>query len=144
MSKVKIWLHCVWSTKNGECIIPMSFLPALLKHFRDDAFEKKIALETINAREDHVHALVNMGKQQNLSTLMQYLKGESAFWINQQKIIPNHFSWQDDYIAVSISHSQIDRIREYIKKQDEHHQNMSWEEEEELFVKKYGFEKIKG
>ncbi|HEY3371225.1 MAG TPA: transposase [Prolixibacteraceae bacterium] len=142
MSYVKIWLHCVWSTKEIACSLPLSFLPALLKHFRDNAQEKNIDLDLINAREDHVHALINLGKEQNLSTLIQYLKGESSFWINSQKILPCQFSWQYDYIAVSIGHSQVDRVRDYINSQDEQHKNMSWKQESELFIKKYGFERI--
>ena len=144
MSYAKIWLHCVWSTKNRDQIISQSFRPELLKHFRENAKEKNIVLDYINAHENHVHALINLGKQQNLATIMQYLKGESSFWINNKKILPYHFSWQNDYFAVSVGHSQVERIRNYIKNQDEHHLRMSWEEEVELFMKKYGFEQIKG
>jgi len=144
MSYVKIWLHCVWSTKNRDQIISQSFRPELLKHFRENAKEKNIILDYINAHENHVHALINLGKQQNLATIMQYLKGESSFWINSKKILPYHFSWQDDYFAVSVGHSQVERVRNYIKNQDEHHRKMSWEEEVNLFMKKYGFEQIKG
>lgn len=144
MSYVKIWLHCVWGTKIQTCNIHQSFRAALLKHFRENALEKNIVLDCINAHEDHVHALINLGKQQNLATMIQYLKGESSFWINSQKIIPCQFSWQDDYFAVSVSHSHVDRVRDYIKNQDEHHKRISWEEEVELFLKKYGFERIKG
>jgi putative transposase len=144
MSYVKIWLHCVWSTKDRAQIISQSFRPELLKHFRENAEEKNIILDYINAHENHVHALINLGKQQNLATIMQYLKGESSFWINNKKILPYHFSWQDDYFAVSVGQSQVERIRNYIKNQDEHHQRMSWEEEVNLFMKKYGFEQILG
>jgi REP element-mobilizing transposase RayT len=144
MSYVKIWLHCVWSTKNRANIIPHSFRPEVLKHFRENAEEKNIYLDYINAHENHVHALISLGKQQNLATIMQYLKGESSFWINNQKALPYHFSWQDDYFAVSIGQSQVERVREYIKNQEEHHKKMSWEEEVELFMKKYGFEQLKG
>ena len=87
MSYVQIWLHCVWSTKNRDCCIPHAFRPELLKHFRDNAKDKNIIIDNINSQEDHVHALINMGKQQNVSTIMQYLKGESAFWINNQQIL---------------------------------------------------------
>jgi len=121
----------------------MSFRPALLKHIRENALEKDLVLDYINAHLDHVHALINLGKQQNLSFIMQNLKGESSFWINRQKILPSHFNWQDDYFAVSISHSHVDRVRRYIKNQDEHHKHMDWEEESELFMKRYGFERIK-
>ena len=143
MSYVKIWLHCVWSTKNRDCTIPMSFRPALLKHIRENAVQNMITLDYINAHIEHVHALINVGKQQNLSTIMQFLKGESSFWINTEKVLPYPFSWQDDYFGVSISHSHVDQVRQYIKNQDEHHKNMSWEQEAELFMKKYGFERIK-
>jgi len=144
MSYVKIWLHCVWSTKNRDQIISHSFRPEVLKHFRENAGEKKIILDYINAHENHVHALISLGKQQNLATIMQYLKGESSFWINSKKILPFHFSWHDDFFAVSVGHSQVERVRNYIKNQDEHHRKMSWEEEVDLFMKKYGFEQIKG
>lgn len=143
MSFVRIWLHCVWSTKNRDCSIPMTFRKALLNHLRENAIEKGITLDYINAHLDHVHALINLGKQQNLSAIIHLLKGESAFWINHQHILPIHFSWQDDYFGVSESHSHVDRVRLYIKNQDEHHRHMSWEDEMELFIKRYGFERIK-
>jgi len=125
-------------------MISLSFRPELLKHFRENADEKNIILDDINIHENHVHALINLGKQQNLATIMQYLKGESSFWINNKKILPYHFAWQDDYFAVSVGHSQVEQIRKYIKNQEELHQKMSWEEEVILFMKKYGFEQIKG
>jgi len=115
----------------------------LLKHFRENAIEKNIILDYINAHEDHVHALINLGKQQNLATIMQYLKGESSFWINNQKKLPSHFSWQDDYFAVSVSHSQVERVREYIKTQDEHHQKVSWKQEVEIFLKNMALSELR-
>jgi putative transposase len=144
MSYVKIWLHCVWSTKNRECTIPNSFRPVLLSHFREYAESKSIFLDYINAHKNHVHALINLGKEQNISEIMHLLKGESSFWINKMKMLKYHFIWQDDYFAASVSHSHVDRVRKYIKNQDKHHEKMTWEEELNGFLEKYGFEKIKG
>lgn len=144
MSYVKIWLHCAWSTKGENCLIPSAFRPSLLRHFMENAAENTIVLDHINAHVDHVHALINLGKQQNLATVMQFVRGESSFWINNQKLLPCHFSWQDDYFALSISHSQVDRVREYITNQDKYHQNMTWKEENALLIKKYGFQRLQG
>ena len=144
MSYTKIWLHCVWSTKNRECIIPNSFRPDLLTHFREQAKKKEIFLDYINLHKYHVHALINLGREQTIAKIMQNIKGESSFWINKLKILPYHFSWQDDYFAVSIGHSHIDRVRNYIKKQDEHHKKLTWNEEVKLFLEKYGFNRIEG
>lgn len=142
MSYVQIWLHCVWSIKNGDCTISSLFRPELINHIQSNAKANKITLDQLNIHEDHVHALINMGKQQNLVTIMQFLKGESSFWINAQGILKGQFSWQDDYLAVSVSYSHLERVRKYIQNQDKHHLHMNREEELELFINKYGFVRI--
>lgn len=144
MSYTKIWLHCVWSTKNRENTILHSFRPVLLSHFREQAQEKNIFLDYINAHKDHVHALINLGRNHTIADVMHQLKGESSYWINKMKVMPFKFSWQDDYFAVSVSHSHVEKVRKYIKNQDEHHKKMSWDEEVELFLEKYDFERVKG
>jgi len=144
MSYTKIWLHCVWSTKNRSNIISNSFRPALLSHIREQAQQKGIFLDYINAHKDHVHALINLGRTQTIADVMQQIKGESSFWINKQKVMPLKFNWQDDYFAVSVSHSHVNKVRAYIKNQDEHHKKITWDEEVDLFLKKYGFDRIKG
>jgi REP element-mobilizing transposase RayT len=143
MSYTKIWLHCVWSTKNRDHLISNNFRPALLSHFREQATIKNIFFDYINAHEDHVHALINLGKQQNIADIMHLLKGESSNWINKVDIMPYKFHWQDDYFAVSVSQSHMEIVRKYIQNQDKHHRKMSWEEESEIFMKKYDFERIK-
>ena len=135
MSYTKIWLHCVWSTKNRRTTISNSFRPVLLSHFREMAQEKGITLDYINAHENHVHALINLGKSQNIADIMHQLKGESSFWVNKMKVLSNHFSWQDDYFSVSVSHSHVEKVRDYIKNQDVHHRKISWEEEVNLFFR---------
>ena len=141
MSFVKIYLHCVWSTKNRECQNPTSFRPVLLAHFKEKCLEKKIFLDFINAHIDHVHALISLGKQQNVAEVMQLIKGDSSYWINSMKILPYHFSWQDDYWVASVSYSHVNKLREYIKNQDEHHKMNTSREEIDRFIKKNGFER---
>ena len=144
MSYTKIWLHCVWSTKNRDNTITKSFRPKLLSHFREQAKVKGIFLDYINAHKDHVHALINLGRKQTIAEVMQQLKGESSYWINKMNVMPHKFIWQDDYYAVSVSHSHVERVRKYIKNQDEHHKKLTWNEEADLFIKKYNFERIEG
>ena len=54
------------------------------------------------------------------------------------------FSPTLEYFAVSISETHINKIRDYIKNQEQHHRKKTWKEEYEEFMSKYGFEKIKG
>jgi len=138
MSYTTHWLHCVWRTKDNNIILPHKHRPDILAHFREYTKGKSIMLDYINLHKNHVHALINLGKEQSISKVMQLIKGESAHWINNQKFLRVQFSWQDDYYAVSVSPSHIERVRNYIANQDEHHKNMTWEEEVDKFLDKWG------
>lgn len=70
---------------------------------------------------------------------MLLIKGESSFWINKHGLTKEKFEWQDEYFAVSVSESQLNRVREYIKNQENHHQKKSFQNEYDEFISKYGF-----
>jgi REP element-mobilizing transposase RayT len=83
--------------------------------------------------------LISLGREQTISKIVMLIKGESSNWVNKNKLTKGKFEWQDEYIAVSVSESQVDRVREYIKNQEEHHRLNSFEEEYSLFLKQYHF-----
>ena len=74
---------------------------------------------------------------------MQLIKGESAYWINKNHGTDTKFEWQNDFWAASVSPSGLDRVREYIKNQEDHHSRRTFKEEIDEFIEKYGFEKYK-
>ncbi|MEM1137957.1 MAG: transposase, partial [Bacteroidota bacterium] len=49
-----------------------------------------------------------------------------------------------EYFAVSVSESQVDKVRVYIKNQGAHHQKVTFEQEYQAFISKYGFKKRDG
>jgi len=89
-----------------------------------------------------VHVLVSLNGNQTPSEFAQLMKGESSFWINQNKLTREKFAWQKHYWAMSIGLSEVDRIRDYIKNQEEHHRNKSFTEEIDEFIEKYGLERF--
>ena len=143
MPYVRIWLHCVWGTKKHTPIISESIKPEIIKHILENAKSKGIYADFINGHKDHIHCTISLNKDQTLSKIIQLIKGESSYWINKNNLINGRFEWADEYFAVSVSESQINKVRDYIKNQEEHHKKMTWEEEYELFIKKYGFTKNK-
>jgi REP element-mobilizing transposase RayT len=66
------------------------------------------------------------------------LKGESSHWINIHKLANLKFEWQDEYIAVSVSESNVETVRRYILNQEEHHRTKSFAEEYDELMKNYG------
>ena len=73
---------------------------------------------------------------------MQLIKGESAFWFNKQALTNQKLEWQDEYFAVSVSESQLDIVRNYIKNQEGHHMHKTFQEEYDELISKFGFEKF--
>ena len=144
MSYVKVIIHSVWGTKSREHVMKKSFRIALFKHMREEAIKKEIFIDFINGVEDHVHCLFFLNANLSISKTLQLIKGEASHWVNQNKVMPSHFEWADEYFAVSVSESQVDKVREYIKNQEEHHRKKTFDEECEEFMKKYGFRKDDG
>jgi len=142
MSFVKIWVHLVFATKNREPLLNKEFRYDLHKHIAENCKEKDILLKSINGYTDHIHCLISLGKDQNISKISQLIKGESSFWINQNKLTSTKFSWQDDYFAVSISESQVETVITYINNQEKHHAKKSFKEEVDEFISKYGWQSI--
>lgn len=142
MPYLKIWIHFIWSTKNRDKIITKQFKPKLLSHIKENSGNKNIFIDTMNCVDDHIHLLISLGSKQTISKVAQLIKGESSHWVNDKKLLNYKFEWQDDYIAVSVSNSMVNKVRDYIWNQEEHHRKKSFAEEYEMFLEKYGFKKI--
>ena len=142
MAYVRIWIHCVWGTKKRVPFLAEENKTTIFNHIKENASTKGIYIDFINGHKEHVHCIISLGNKQTLSETIQLIKGESSFWINKNKITQGRFEWADEYFAVSISESQINKVRDYIKNQASHHKNKSWEEEYNEFINKYGFTKI--
>jgi REP element-mobilizing transposase RayT len=144
MSYIRIWIHCVWATKNHTAFLTPETKPIIINHIKETAKAKDIYLDFINRDKNHLHCIISLNPKQNIADIMQQIKGESSFWINKNKIIAERFVWADEYFAVSVSESGINNVREYIKNQEQHHKNKTWEQEYNEFISIYGFKKMNG
>jgi len=140
MPFVKIWIHAVWSTKNRVNLLDKTIRQSVYEHIHQNALNKDIMMDIVNGYSDHVHCLFRLKNDQTISKLMQLIKGESSFWINQQKLMKLKFQWQEEYFAVSVSESYVNAVREYIRTQEEHHKKKTFIQEYEEFIQKYGFQ----
>lgn len=144
MSWVRVYIHIVFSTKNKEPFLNSKDLrKKVFQHIKQNAEEKGIWLDCVNGWQEHAHCLISLGKEQSISKVAQLIKGESSFWINQNKLTESKFNWQDDYWAMGLSESHLDSVRKYIHGQEEHHSGKSFTEEVNEFMEKYGWDLIK-
>ncbi len=142
MAYIKALIHFIWATKNREHIISNELKPLLLQHIKENSIKKEIFIDTVNCISDHIHLLVSLGTEQTIAKTAMLIKGESSFWVNKEKLIKSKFEWQDEYIALSVSYSAIDKVRAYISDQETHHKKKTFNEEYEEFINAHHFERI--
>jgi putative transposase len=143
MPFVKVYIHFVWSTKNRFPYLNSRELRLRVwQHIKENANRKGIFIDFVNGYDDHCHCLVSLGTDQTIQKVMQLIKGESAFWINKNQLTSEKFEWQDEYFAVSVSESILERVRNYIKNQEQHHSKKTFAEEYDEFILRYGFQKF--
>ncbi len=99
-------------------------------------------VRTINGTEDHIHLLFQLAPNFSAGDIFKNIKGESSHWINQSDFANTIFAWQIGYGAFSVSESMVKDVELYIKNQKIHHKKITYDEEVELFMKKYGLKFI--
>jgi REP element-mobilizing transposase RayT len=144
MPYISAWFHYVWSTKNREPLLTSEVRPKVFEHIIENARKKDIYIDCINGHLEHAHCLISLSSDQTIAKIAQLIKGESSFWINKKKIIHRHFEWQDEYFAVSVSKSQLDKVRAYIHNQEKHHEKKTFQDECNEFMKQYNFPLLPG
>jgi putative transposase len=94
----------------------------------------------VNGMPDHVHALLRLRPNGNLSDCMRVVKTNSSRWIHDKWPERRRFAWQTGFAAFTVSASNCDSVRRYIERQEQHHRQMSFQEELVAFLKKHGIE----
>ena len=74
-----------------------------------------------------------------MAEIIKQVKGNSSHTINQSNLLENKFAWQTGYSAFSVSESVVEKVREYVLNQKEHHKKDSFQDEHEKFLKAHDF-----
>jgi putative transposase len=137
-SLAQIYVHFIWSTKNREPHLSDSLL---LKdtHAYLGGIAKTLECNPvcIGGIADHVHLLVAMGRTCSAADFAKETKRNSTKWLKEAKGL-NAFAWQSGYGAFSVSHSNVEKVIQYITHQAEHHRKVTFQEEYRTFMQKHG------
>lgn len=138
-SFTKIWIHAVFSTKDRSPLITDKFEKKLHEHIKA-GIKKQFEMEVraINGMAEHIHIVFRLNPNFSLIDIMKYIKGESSHWVNSNDFTNFKFAWQTGYSAFSVSESMLENVVLYVNNQKEHHKKVTFQEEYDLFMKKYG------
>jgi putative transposase len=74
---------------------------------------------------NHFHLLIGLPTSLTLAEVVQKLKANSSRWFEENGV---QFEWQKGYGAFSVSPSLLTTVQAYIRNQEEHHHERSFEE----------------
>ncbi|MCY7362852.1 MAG: IS200/IS605 family transposase [Ignavibacteria bacterium] len=132
----QINIHCIFATKGRENFITKNYRDDLHKYMSGILRNDNAYPLAVGGWKDHVHVFFELHPNLKISDLMRMLKATSSKWINDNKLVPGKFQWQEGYGAFSYSRSQRDDVIKYIMNQEEHHKKRSFKEEYlELLIK---------
>jgi REP element-mobilizing transposase RayT len=139
-SLAKVYVHAIFSTKNRE--------PVLADDWRDELFcvlggaANNLGCQSliVGGVADHVHMLFQLGRTITIADAFGKIKSTSSLWINQKRNLPSKFHWQGGYAAFSVSQSSVEGVREYIRRQPEHHATQSFQDELRDWLRRYEME----
>ena len=127
MSCTNLLYHVVYATKERAPLITNTLKPRLHEYLGGIVNGLGCIPIEINGVSDHVHLLVKLRPTISVSDFLSKLKANSSGWAKRQT--KGRFAWQARYGAFTVSESQVDNVRAYIRNQERRHQKFSFEEE---------------
>src|SRR5512144_1742902 len=105
-SFARIWILSIWGTKERFPFLKPAIENDVYEFMTNQFVESGCPVRIINGMPDHVHCLFLLNHRQAIGDVLKQVKGSTSFWINEQNLIKEKFSWQSGYAAYSVSESQ--------------------------------------
>ena len=136
-SLANLYVHLIFSTKDRAPYLSPSVRPDLHAYMATVLANLNSPAVLINSVADHVHVLFNMGRTVTLALVVEDVKKSSSKWIKTHGAALEGFAWQAGYGAFSVSESNVPKVANYIRDQDEHHRMKTFQEEFRTFLAKH-------
>ena len=104
------------------------------------ASQKECRIEEGHMMSDHVHMMISIPPKYSVAELIGYIKGKSAIHLarvyggQKRNFVGQHF-WARGYFVSTVGRNE-EVIREYIKNQEQHHQEQAFVDELQQMVEK--------
>jgi len=137
-SLAKILVHTVFSTKDRTPWLRDRDLRQELHRYLGGILEGLDCQPiSVGGVDDHMHLLSSLSRTCEPSAMVKELKRGSSLWLKIKAPDLHDFAWQHGYGIFSIGFSQIEAARAYIAKQEEHHKELSFQDELRQLLQRY-------
>jgi REP element-mobilizing transposase RayT len=129
-SLANVLVHIVFSTKERRALLQNSELRIEMHRFLAGVCKTlNCPAIIVGGAADHVHLLANQSRTIALAEWVKELKRASSLWAKTKSPQWELFQWQAGYGVFSVSQSQSEKVQQYIGSQEEHHRQLSFQDE---------------
>jgi REP element-mobilizing transposase RayT len=139
-SLCKIYLHIIFHIKTGSPEIENEHLPRLHQYIGSLVNSTGCQVLCVGGIGNHVHVLLMFSKTESVAHVVEEMKRNSSRWVKTLTPKYDRFAWQGGYAAFSVSQSVVEKTRQYVMNQTEHHKKVSFRDEYISFLKLYNIE----
>jgi REP element-mobilizing transposase RayT len=132
--------HLIFSTKHREPWLTPDIRPRVHDYLGGIIRSERGKVLEIGGVADHVHILFGWRTDESLATLARNLKANSSRWIHETFPALRQFAWQEGYSILTVSQSQVGKVRDYIQRQEEHHRTRPFRDELLEFLRSHEVE----
>ena len=140
MSYTCLQYHIVFATKNRRAVLQAELLPRLVKYIGGIVRGLRGQLLEANGPEDHLHLAAIVPATVCIADFLRDVKGDCSRWLHETFPQLRAFAWQDGYAAFTVSKSAMPEVIDYIRRQREHHEKMTFQEELIALLERHGIE----
>lgn len=134
---VQAYFHLVFAVKNRKALIKKEWKDELEKYITAIVQNNGHKLIAIGSVADHIHIFIGYSLKQLIPDLVEDIKTSSNHWITNKRLSFHKFNWQKGYGAFTVSHTQIDKVAQYVLNQEQIHENRRFREEYLEILKNY-------
>jgi len=133
----RLHYHIVFSTKERQTFIKPEIQSRLYAYMIGIVNNLGGIVEEIGGVQDHVHLLAFCPPKEALAEFIGKIKSNSSGWVHETWPERGAFAWQRGYSAFTVSESNAEAVQAYIRNQEEHHRQMTFQEEFIALLKKH-------
>ena len=139
-SLTKVCAHLVFSTKHREPFLDEAIRARVHGYLATTIRDLDSPWVVVGGIADHVHVLFDMGKMVAPVRFVEQVKRESSKFVKTLGAKCTKFYWQRGYGMFSASPQDRDEAEHYVRTQEEHHRQRTFQDEYRAMLRLYGID----
>jgi REP element-mobilizing transposase RayT len=139
-SLTRLYAHLIFSTKNRRPFLDEAIRPRIHGYLATVIRDLDSPRVVVGGTADHVHVLFDMGKMVAPVKFVEQVKRESSKFVKTLGAPYAEFYWQRGYGMFSVSPKDRDGAEKYVRHQEEHHRQRTFQDEYRTMLRQYGID----